>query len=144
MRVLMVLPGLIVIAALADCGGSDLRAASEEMAAVPAAVNCGDAPQLSQRAAEDRQRVIGSRSDHERIATGSRANFLSSLAVIANLKCRDAGAAVDDSLNAALAAARNAAATKSVYEKTRGYQEATFLATRVIETMTASAVAPAK
>jgi hypothetical protein len=96
-------------------------------------VNCGDAPQLREHAGNDRRRVDQSRSDHERISIGSRANFMASLAVIADLKCKVTLAEAADTLEAALESARKAEGNTSVYEKTRGFADADFQAHRLIE-----------
>ena len=102
---------------------------------MPTAVNCGDATRLREQAAHDRRRVEQTRSDHERISVGSRANFLASLAVIADLKCKVAVAEGDDTLKAALEAARHADANHSVYESTNGFNAANFKATQVVEAL---------
>jgi hypothetical protein len=140
MRVRTLLLALVVLTSIARCDGNGTQVVSLEIAESPSsaltAVNYGDAPQLRQRAAEDRRRVDQSRSDHERISAGSRANFLATLAVIADLKCRVPHAEAEEVLKLALAAARKAGATDSVYEKTRGFNEATFAATRAVELLT--------
>ena len=130
MRTRMLFPAAALIA-LAACEGP--RVVAESAGALPTAVNCGDATQIRQRAADDRRRVEESRSDHERISIGSRANFLASLAVIADLKCKVSSPEVDEMLKPALEAARSAEANASVYEKTRGFARADFTAHQVID-----------
>jgi hypothetical protein len=117
---------------LTACEGAPPVVASSA-ASIPAAVACGDAPGLRQQAAADRRQVDDSRSDHERISAGSRANFFAALAVIADLKCQGLPPAADADVNAALQLAGKADTTNSVYEKTRSFHEASFLATRAIE-----------
>jgi len=137
----MRIQALLAAAALltvTGCGGdSSVATESASAGVIPAAVSCGDAPALRQRAADDRRRIAESRSDQERISVGSRANLLASLAVIADLKCKVTLAEADEALKPALEAARKAAATKSVYEKTRGFNEASFAATGVVEALLA-------
>ena len=108
---------------------------AESAGTMPTVVNCGDAAHLRQRAADDRRRVDESRSDHERISIGSRANFLASLAVIADLKCKVSSAGADEALKPAFEAAQRAETNKSVYEKTRGFAEADFMAHQVIDSL---------
>jgi hypothetical protein len=149
MRVLTLLFALVVLTSIAGCDGNGTQVdvslgIAESPSSALTAVNCGDAPQLRQRAAEDRRRVDQSRSDHERISAGSRANFLATLAVIADLMCRVTHAEAEEVLKPALEAARKAEATDSVYEKTRGFNEATFAATRVVELLTERLAASAK
>ena len=128
---------LAVLTSIAGCDGTHTTsleiAAESASSAIPTGVTCGNAPELRQRAANDRSRVGASRSDHERISVGSRANFLATLAVIADLKCKVALAAADEALNPALQAAREAQSNASVYEQTRGFHEADFLARRAVD-----------
>ena len=147
MRVRTLLLVLAVPTSIAGCDGTHTAsleiAAESASSAIPTGVTCGNAPELRQRAANDRSRVGASRSDHERISVGSRANFLATLAVIADLKCRVTHAEADDVLKLAFEAARKAEATDSVYEKTRGFNEANFAATRAVELLAERLAGPA-
>lgn len=145
MRTLLL--ALAVLTSIAGCDGNStqeirLEIAESPSSAFPNAVNCGNAAPLRQLAANDRSRVGQSRSDHERIWVGSRANFRATLAVIADLKCRVTHAEADDALKPAFEAARKAEATDSAYEKTRRFNEANFAATRAVELLTERLVAP--
>ena len=99
---------------------------------VPTAVNCADAPMLTQRAAEDRHGMGDVRSDQEKLLIGSRANFVAALALLAELKCRVVPRDADDALKPALEAARMADATDGFYEKAHWWSEAGFIATQVV------------
>jgi hypothetical protein len=135
---------LTVLMSIAGCEREPVLSADivEASSGIPAAVTCGNASQLRQRAANDRSRVGESRSDHERISVGSRANFLATLAVIADLKCKVTDAQADDAIKPALEAARRAEETDSVYEKTRGFNDAGFAAMRAIALLTERLPAP--
>ena len=143
MRLQALTLALAVLTSVAGCDGPQVLSVELVESAIPTAVNCGNGPQLRQRAADDRRRVDESRSDHERISVGSRANFLASLAVIADLKCTVIRTEADEPLKTALEAAHKAESTDSVYEKTRGYHQASFAATRAIDLMTERLPAPA-
>ncbi len=139
MRVPPVLLALVVLASIAGCDGPStvsVELMEAPSSAIPAAVNCGNAAQLRERAASDRTRVGQSRSDHERISVGSRANFLATLAVVADLKCKVTHAEADEALRPALEAARKAEESDSVYEKTNGFNDASFMATRAAALLT--------
>ncbi|HET7155153.1 MAG TPA: hypothetical protein VFI87_07280 [Hyphomicrobiaceae bacterium] len=99
---------------------------------VPTAVSCMDAPQLRQRAVGDRREIEKLKSDQARVVNGSRAGFLASLAIIADLKCRVISADADEALRPAFEAARRAEASDSFYERARMWGEASFIATQVI------------
>lgn len=99
---------------------------------VPAAVSCTDAPQLRQRAADDRRKSETSKSDHDKIVSGNRAGFFASLARIADLKCKVTIAEVDEALKPAFVAAREAEVSRSTYERAQRWSEAAFIATEVI------------
>ena len=138
MRMRTSVPVLAILTSIAGCDGAqnvsvELRESSSS--AIPTAVHCGNGGQLRQGAANDRGRVDESRSDHERISIGSRANFLASLAVIADLKCKVSAPEIDDTLKPALEAARKAEANSSVYERTRGFAAADFTAHQVIDSL---------
>jgi len=81
------------IVAIAAC---DVATQSRnDHAPAPSAVNCPDAPQLRQRALDDRRRSVETRGDQEKILALSRATFYASLATIADLRAgRSAGAPV--------------------------------------------------
>jgi hypothetical protein len=142
MRVLAMVPAAMVLGALTACSGPQVGADFVDGDSVPKTVDCEDARDLSNRATEDRRRVDESHSDHERIVVGSRSNFLASLAVVASLRCKVTMPEVDEAVEGALSAARGAAAASGVYEKTRGFNDATFHATRVAELMTARIASP--
>ena len=136
MRVRTLLLVLAVPTSIAGCDGTHTAsleiAAESASSAIPTGVNCGNAPELRQRAADDRGRVDESRSDHERISVGSRANSwprwpLSRISSAGSPR-RGRGP-----LKLALEAAHKAEATESVYEKTRGFNQASFAATRAID-----------
>jgi hypothetical protein len=120
---------LAAVAALASCGGND--ATSDPPPSVPAAVSCGDAQQLRQRAADIRGRAETLTSDQEKINAGNRARFLASLAIVAALKCHVILAEAEEALNAALEMARTAEGTSGFYERTIRWGEADFMATQV-------------
>jgi hypothetical protein len=109
---------------------------------VPAAVNCTDAPQLRQRALDDRRLSGQSSSDQDKINVGNRARFLASLAIVAELKCKVTLAAADDALQPALDAARKAQETPSFYERTVLWGEADFMATQVVAMLVQQLPAP--
>jgi hypothetical protein len=96
---------------------------------VPTQVQCADAAQLRRQAADDRTQSAALRSDQERVIAGNRVNFLSSLALIADLKCKVQGGGSDEALRSALDAAREAAAAGGFYEAAQLWNQATFNAT---------------
>ena len=97
---------------------------------VPAAVGCMDAPQLRQRAVDDRRKSDASKSDHDKIVLGNRAGFFASLANIADLKCKVTIS--DEALKPAFEAARKAEVSRSTYERAQQWSAAAFVATEVI------------
>lgn len=109
----------------------------------PTAVSCTDAPQLRQRAIDDRRQRAELDSDHERIYIGNRANFFASLAIVADLKCKVTLAEVDEALKPAFEAARKAEATRSMYERALSWGEADFIATQVIALLVRQLPGPA-
>lgn len=119
---------LAVLVALAACTRT---ADTPHPTTVPASIGCGDAPQLRQRADEDRRQSDALKSDHERIYIGNRAGFFASLAVLADLKCKVTAADTDEALKPALEAARRAEAASSMYERAQRWSEAAFIATEV-------------
>ena len=98
----------------------------------PTVVSCADAPQLRQRAVEDRRQSEELNSDHEKIYVGNRASFFASLAIIADLKCKVTLVEADEALKPALEAARKAEDASSMYERAFRWSEADFIATQVI------------
>lgn len=98
---------------------------------VPTEVSCLDAPQLRQRAADDRRKSDASKSDHDKIVMGNRAGFFASLANIADLKCKVKIPEADEALKPAFEAARKAEVSRSTYERAQRWSEAAFIATEV-------------
>ena len=143
MRARTLLLALTVLTSIAGCDGPQVLSVEVVESAIPTAVSCGQSGQLRERAANDRSRVGESRSDHERISLGSRANFLATLAVVADLKCTVTGTDAEEPLKAALEAAHKAESTNSVYEKTRGFNEANFAAIRALKLLTERLARPA-
>jgi hypothetical protein len=130
MRLVVVSSTLAALLATTACeqGGS----ASSRPSPAPTAVACADAPELRQRALDDRRRREQTNSDQERIVTSSRATFYSSLAIIADLKCKVTLAEADDALRPAFEAARKAEATDSFYERAVHWSDAGFIVTQVV------------
>jgi hypothetical protein len=130
----MLIPAAIML--LAACNsGSQAAGTTDGMASVaPDTIACADAPQLRQRAAEERRRGTESSSDQTRLLLAGRANFLASLAVVAELQC---AATTDneatEALQEALQIARAADATAGFYAQAAQWAEANFAATRAIE-----------
>jgi hypothetical protein len=104
--------------------------------AVPTEVHCGDAAQLRQRAADYRSQSTALEGDQERVTLGGRANFLSSLALIADLKCNVTGVDSDETLRSAFDAAHKALAAGRFYEAADLWNQATFNATQVASALT--------
>jgi len=133
MRLLAVASTLVGVMSLAACESTnEIASASARSVPAPTAVNCGDAPQLKQRALDDRRQSDETNSDQEKIVTRNRAVFYASLAIIADLKCRVTLAEADDALKPAFDAARKAEATRSFYERAEHWGEAGFVATQAI------------
>jgi len=132
------LAGLVAIAA---CGRAK---ADSSYSPAPTAVNCADAPQMRQRALDDRRRGIETSSDQEKIVAGNRATFYASLATIADLKCRVTLVEADEALKPAFDAARKAEATTSVYEQAVQWNDAGFIATQVVPMFLKQLSAPPK
>ena len=123
-----------VLVALAACG--DGNAATSDLPPVlpaPTAVRCADAPQLKQRAVDDRRRSAERSSDQEKIYIGNRANFYASLAIVADLECKVTFAEADKALIPAFEAARKAEATNSMYERALRWSEADFVAAQTAQ-----------
>lgn len=119
----LVLVALVTLAACSHVG------ATPPASTIPAGVSCADAPQLRQRAADDRLKSEASRSDHEKIVVGSRAGFFAALALVADLKCKVTLAATDEALEKAFEAARQAEATRSMYARAQKWSEAAYITT---------------
>ena len=120
---------LAILVTLTGCARTGLNPPST---VVPAEVNCVDAPQLRQRAVDDRRKSDASKSDHDKIEMGNRAGFFASLANIADLTCRVKIAEADEALKPAFEAARKAEVSRSTYERAQRWSEAAFIATGVI------------
>jgi hypothetical protein len=129
-----------VAALIAGCSGTRVTV---DRSPAPTAVGCADAPQLRRRAVEDRRQSDELKSDQEKIWVGNRAGFFASLAVIADLKCKVTLAEADEALKPAIAAARRAEETSSLYERAFKWGEATFVATRVTELLIQQLTVPA-
>jgi len=121
----LILAALVTIAACSQIG------ATPAATTVPAAVSCADAPQLRQRAADDRLKSEASRSDHEKIVVGNRAGFFAALALVADLKCKVTLVAADEALERAFEAARQGEAARSMYARAQKWSEAAYLTTEV-------------
>jgi hypothetical protein len=138
-QIVGVVLGIVIIAAcdVATQSGSD-------HAPAPSAVNCPDAPQLRQRALDDRRGSVETRSDQEKIVALSRATFYASLATIADLKCKVTSGEADEALKLAFDAARKAEATRGFYESAGYWGEAGFIASQVVPTLMKELSAPPK
>lgn len=124
---------VMTLLAFAACGsGAGGAGGSTARSSVPAQVDCTDARQLRQRAADDRRLSNETRSDQEKIFIGNRAGFFASLAVVADLKCKVTLAQADEALKPALEAARRAEKTSSTYAMAQEWGRADFIATEVI------------
>lgn len=124
---------LLISAALVGtvgCAAGEATVANS--ASLPARVECADAPTLRIQAAEARRQMAEQTGDRARIIRGNRANFLASLVVVAELKCRTDGAAVNELLEQALEIGRVAEATRSEYEAASRWTEADLVAAEAI------------
>jgi hypothetical protein len=100
----------VALPALTACARQHVSAHSAASLLPPAtAVGCTDAPQLRQRALDDRRQSADLKSDQEKADTANRANFFASLATIAALKCKVTAVEADEALIRALDAAQKAA-----------------------------------
>ena len=131
MRSRPLLAAIPVLVALSACGSGSAATSDPPAPPAPTAVGCADAPQLKQRAADDRRRSAERSSDHEKIYIGNRANFFASLAILADLKCKVTLPEADEALKPAFEAARKAEATSSLYERALRWGEADFIAAEV-------------
>jgi hypothetical protein len=129
----MLNPAAIMLLAACNSGGQ-AAGTSGMSSAAPDTIACADAPQLRQRAAEERRRSTESSGDQARLLLASRANFLASLTVVAELQCT---ATTDDeaseALQEALQIARAAEGTAGFYAQAAQWAEANFAATRAID-----------
>jgi hypothetical protein len=131
-RFILAPPAVLILAACSSGAQSDDTGGMASVA--PETAACADAPQLRQRADEERRRITETSSDQARVVLAGRANFLASLAVIADLRC----AATDNNeataaLQTALQAARTADGTSGFYAQASQWAEANYAATRTIE-----------
>lgn len=117
----------VMLVAIAGCGGGG-EAASARAVPAPTAASCADAPQLKQRAIEDRRKSGEVTGDRAKIISGSRARFLVSLAHVAELKCMTTVAEADTVLVKAFDAVRAAETTSSEYEAAIKWIEADLMA----------------
>jgi hypothetical protein len=131
--------GLFVAATLATvigCGGDyNLASDSRGTAPLPASVKCQDAAQLRDRATRDRRSSSERSSDQEKIDLASRARFVATLAIIADLRCKVPLAETDEILRRALDAAREAEDTGGFYARTLKWQEASLIADEAVDLM---------
>ena len=131
MRVVPVVLLCFSLATLAACSGaSDVPTSVPAAIRIPDTVQCADASGLRDRVAGERESVGALTSDQDKVDAGSRANFLASLATIADLRCRvqTADAGSDELIARALDAGRTASETAGFYERNVRWSEATLLA----------------
>ena len=134
---------LATLVPVAACSGqSPVSSGAAPSVAVPTEVHCADVAQLRQRAADDRSWSTTLKGDQERVTTGNRANFLSSLALIADLKCKVTVVNAEEALRPALDAARNAEAAGGFYEAAHLWNQATFNANQVAAVLTQQLALP--
>ena len=134
----------VALVGVTACGtsGKDFEGRDHGAPAVPTAITCTDASPLKQRAIDDRREIAKSSSDHERIYLGNRANFFASLAIVADLTCKTTLPAADEAVTLALAAAREAAVSSSMYERAQKWSEADSRATDAIALLIQQLPAP--
>ena len=137
MRVPILVSGL---AAVLACNGGTVDDSGSPFR-IPTAIVCADNATLRQQAADDRGRSDAATSDQQKILLVSRANFVASLALIAELNCRGIRPA-DDALKSVLDAARSADSAKSFYERARHWSEASLMATQLVQTLIQQLPAP--
>ena len=118
------------------------EATSGSPAPLPTAVNCVDTFTLKAHAADARRRIAEQTGDRARIISGSRAKFLASLAVVAELRCQATAGEVEALLQKALEVGRGAEATRSEYEAARGWTEADLAAADAIALLIRQLPAP--
>jgi hypothetical protein len=126
-------PAAVVLLVACNAGGQAAVGTGGMASVAPDTTACADAPQLRQRAAEERRRATETSSDQTRIVLASRANFLASLAVVAELHCATTDNEATEALQAALQIARAADGTAGFYAQATQWAEANFAATRAIE-----------
>jgi hypothetical protein len=98
-------------------------------------VECQDAAQWKQRAAELRAAGAESPSDQAQITRLSRANVFSAMAIAAELHCLAADGVANLAVEAALDAARGAASTRSFHGQTIRWGEAHHAANQLIDAL---------
>ena len=134
---------LAALIAITACeNGNKVADDDRPPSSVPTAVSCTDAPQLRQRALDDRRRSDETKSDQEQISIGSRAVFFAALAIIADLKCKVTLADADEALRPAFDAARSAEDASSFYEVAQKWDEAALVAAQVISLLVQQVPAP--
>jgi dihydroorotase-like cyclic amidohydrolase len=133
MRVrLLLVPAAVLLLAACDSSGQADHTGGTAIA-VSSTAACSDALPLRERAAEVRHRGLVVSSDQARLLLANRANFLASLAVAAELQCVVTLHDVEDALQAALQAARDAEGTAGFYAAATRWTEANSAVVRVIE-----------
>lgn len=133
---------LMALGAVAGCGPAG-GATTADAAPMPSTVVCADASALTSRALDARRQSAALTGDRARIIGGNRANFLASLATIAQLKCRTGLAEADALLGQALEVARQAEATTSEYEAAIRWTEADLIAADAVALLIGGIPAPA-
>lgn len=128
-RELTYLPALLL---LASC---DAASDAPDATAVPAAAECADAGPLRQRVSDDRLRMTEVSSQQTQVVLGSRANFMASLALVAQLGCAVTLPDGDTALEAALEGARAAVEASSFYEQATRWNEANYALAQLIENL---------
>jgi hypothetical protein len=129
------------LVAVVGCGSGE-KATSARADPVPTAVSCTDAPQLKQRALDDRRLSGEQKGDRAKIIIGSRAKFLASLAIVADLKCRINVAEADALLGKALDAVRAAETPSSEYEAAIRWVEADLIVADAVALLISRLPAP--
>lgn len=130
---LLLIAAATLVALGACTEGGELASDASPALPEPAAVRCAEAPQLRQFALNQRRAIAELRSDQQRIYAGQRANFVASLAIIAELNCESARAEADSALQEAFQAAREAEANPgSFYSSASRWADANYFASQVI------------
>lgn len=115
------------------------------VAALPTTVSCQDAATLRQRSQNDQRRAEATKSDQEKIFTNSRANYLASLAIVADLICGTPVAPAEATLAQAFKAAGEAEKTASFYAQAASLSVANLRASEAISILRQQlATAPGK
>ncbi len=125
---------LITLLLLASCtDASEAPDAAALATAVPVSAECADAGPLRQRVADDHLRMTEASSQQTQVVLGSRANFMASLALVAQLRCVVSLPDGADALEAALGVARGAQEASSFYEQATRWNEANYTLTQLVE-----------